>query len=62
VRQGRGELALGFLDFFHQRGDYFEQVAHDAVVGDLEDGSVGILVDGDDGFCAFDANQVLDGA
>ena len=34
----------------------------DAVVGDLEDRRVGVLVDGDDGARALHADEVLDGA
>src|SRR5271170_451975 len=57
-----GILALGFLDFFNKCWNYFEQVTYDSVIGYLEDGRVGILVDGDDGFGAFHAHQMLDGA
>ena len=40
----------------------FEQIGDEAVVGDLEDGSVGVLVDGDDDLAILHAGQVLDGA
>src|ERR1041385_306514 len=43
-------------------GNDFEQVADDAVLGDLEDRRVGVLVDGDDGLTALHADQMLDGA
>src|SRR5437763_9656378 len=39
-----------------------EQVADDAVVGDLEDRRVGILVDGDDRARALHADEMLDRA
>src|SRR3989441_12466048 len=38
------------------------EVADDGVVGDFEDGSVLVFVDGDDGARAFHAHDVLDGA
>src|SRR5713101_9156417 len=57
--------ALSGLDFFQSFGEGghdFEDIADDAVVGNFEDGSVGILVDGDDGAGAFHADDVLDRA
>src|SRR3954451_1690782 len=36
------------VQFRDHRGDHFEQVTGDAVIGDLEDGRLGILVDRDD--------------
>ena len=39
---------LGSLDSLDQHGSDLEQVAADAVVSDLEDGSGVVLVDGDD--------------
>src|SRR5882724_12957387 len=51
-----------FFQGFGERGHDFEDVADYAVVGDFEDGSVGIFVDGDDGAGAFHANNVLNGA
>ena len=44
------------------RRNDLEQVADDAVVGDLENRRVGILVDRDDRVRALHADQVLDGA
>jgi hypothetical protein len=57
-----GGLALGFLHGFGEGGDDFKEVADDAVVGDIEDGRVGILIDGDDRLRALHADQVLNGA
>ena len=39
---------LGSLDGLDQHGSDLEQVAADAIVSDLEDGSGVVLVDGDD--------------
>ena len=47
---------------FHDAGDDFEEVAHDTVRGDVENGSFRVLVDGDDALGAFHAGNVLDGA
>ena len=49
-------------DFFEELGDDGEQVADDAVVGDLEDGGLGVLVDRDDGLGGLHAGPVLDRA
>ena len=37
------------LQGFNQRRYDLKQIAHDAIIGDFEDGRFGILVDGDDG-------------
>ncbi len=37
------------LEARHHRRNRREEVCHEAVVGHLEDGSLGVLVDGDDG-------------
>jgi hypothetical protein len=42
-------------------GQHLEQVAHHPVVGHLEDGRVGIFVDGDDGPRALHSGHVLNG-
>src|SRR5262245_56400927 len=39
-----------------------KKIAYEAVVGDLEDRRVGILVDGDDHLGIFHAGEMLDGA
>ena len=39
-----------------------EQVAHEAVVGDLEDRRLGVLVDRDDHLAVLHAGEVLDRA
>ena len=54
-------LSLRLQRLDHRRHD-LEQVADDAVVGDLEDWRVGILVDGDDRVRALHADQMLDRA
>src|SRR5258706_2745232 len=46
----------------YDRRDDLEEIPDDAVVGDLEDRRVGILVDRDDGVRAFHADQMLNGA
>lgn len=38
-----GQLSLGGLDLFGQLGNGGEQVGHESVVGDLENGCIGIL-------------------
>src|SRR2546430_14823879 len=53
---------LGFFQSFGQGGHDFEDVADDAVIGDFEDGRVGIFVDGDDGARALHADNMLNGA
>src|SRR2546425_5246526 len=59
-------LALRFiqqsLEFLGQRRDHLEEVGHDAVIGDLEDRRLRVLVDGDDDLRGAHAGQVLDGA
>src|SRR5262245_28781386 len=50
------------LCFSRQRRHYLEQVADDAVIGDLEDRRFGVFVDGHDGARAFHADDVLDRA
>src|SRR3954454_20373591 len=50
------------VEFRDQRGDHFEQVPRDAVVGDLEDRRFRVLVDRDDGPRAFHPDQMLDRA
>ncbi|EAU69294.1 hypothetical protein STIAU_7966 [Stigmatella aurantiaca DW4/3-1] len=44
-----------------QLGQHLEEVRHEAVIGHLEDGGLGVLVDGHDGLRALHARQVLDG-
>ena len=45
--------SLFLFEGFGKGGDHLEEVADDAVVGDLEDGGVGVLVDGDDGLASL---------
>lgn len=47
-RDPAGSAATARADLLGQPGDHLEQVPHDAVVRDLEDGRVRILVDRDD--------------
>src|SRR5207249_9894957 len=54
--------AFEFLQLFCQGGHDFEDVADHAVVGNFEDGSVRILVDGDAGAGALHADDVLNRA
>ena len=63
-RQSPGNFALllcGF-DGLGEGGDYFEEVADDAVVGYFKDGGVGVFVDGYDALGTLHADEVLDGA
>src|SRR5688572_5506116 len=46
---------------FRELGQDLEDVTHDAVVGDLEDGRVGVLVDAHDHLGRRHPGQVLDG-
>lgn len=56
------------LVFFHfpnplgERGNYVEKIANDSVVGDIEDGRVGVLIHGDNATGVLDAYDVLDSA
>src|SRR5712691_8063675 len=50
------------FEFLLQEGRDFEEVAYDAVVGDLEDRRFRILVDGADHFRRPHAREMLDGA
>src|SRR6266481_4385961 len=54
--------ALGFFQGFGEGGHDFEDVADDAVIGDLENGGVRIFVDRHDGACVLHADDVLDRA
>src|SRR6185295_5585556 len=47
------------LERGRQRRDYLKQVADDAVVGDFENGRIGILVDCDDRVRSIHADQML---
>src|SRR5262245_17806716 len=58
----RRRLGLGGVDALHQLGDGGEQIGHEAVVGDLEDGRVAVLVDGDDDLGSLHPGEVLDRA
>lgn len=50
------------LYFFGKHGDGLEQVANNAVIGDVEDRSFGIFVDGDNCLGVLHANQMLNRA
>src|SRR6266705_7204181 len=53
---------LGLLELLGEGGHDIEDIADDGVVGDFEDGSVLVFVDGDDGARAFHAHDMLNGA
>jgi hypothetical protein len=53
-------LACPLRDLSHQLGDDFEQVAHDAVVGNLEDRRLRVFADRDDRLGGPHARPVLD--
>src|SRR5262249_6870189 len=57
-----GLLFQQLLELVGERGHHLEQVRHDAVVGDLEDRRLRILVDRDDDLRRPHAGQVLDRA
>src|SRR5258706_4802019 len=48
-------------DFFRQLGHDLEKIAHQTVIGNLEDRRLRILVDRDDHLAVLHARQVLDG-
>lgn len=55
-------LSLSSLEFFSKLRDDLKQVVHDAVVSDLEYGSLGVLIDGDNYLRVLHASEVLYGA
>src|SRR5215831_3633201 len=55
-----GHLMSHFFGFGGQRRHDLEQIADDAVIGDLEDRSLGVFVDLHDGARAFHSDDVLD--
>src|SRR5258708_11063940 len=59
-RQPRSTLEL--LDLLNKDRQDFEQVADDAIVGNVESGSFGIVVDGHDGLRVLHPHQVLNRA
>ena len=50
---------LGFLDFGDEFGHGVKNVLRKAIIGDREDGCVGILVDGNDDLAVLHAGKVL---
>ena len=44
------------------RGNDFEEIADNSVVGDFKDRRIGILVNGNDALRSFHAHQVLNGS
>ena len=56
------QLALHGGEALGEHGDNLVEVAHDAEVGDAEDGGELVFVDGDDEFALLHACEVLDGA
>jgi len=59
-RVSRSLSSLCCLDLLDQFGHDLEQVAHDAVVGNTEDGCALILVDSDDALGVLHTSGVLD--
>src|SRR5262245_26551457 len=55
-------LPRHLLRLSRQRRHYLEQVTDNAVIGDFEDRSFGVFIDGHDGARAFHPDNVLDGA
>src|SRR5712691_10642162 len=55
-------LLQEFLELGGQERRHLEEIPHDAVVGDLEDGGLGVLVDRADHLRGAHPRQVLDGA
>src|SRR3972149_2618350 len=55
-------LLLLLFQGLGEGGDEVENIADDAIIGYLEDGGVGILVDGHDGAGTLHSHDVLDGA
>ena len=53
-------LSFCFFNFLDHHRNGFEEVADDAVVGDVEDRSFGVFVDGDDRAGVLHADDVLD--
>ena len=61
-RVSRSLSSLCCLDLLDQLGHDLEQIAHDAVVGNTEDGCALILVDSDDALGVLHTSGVLDSA
>ena len=57
----RGALVLNLLQFFRNFGNRFEQIRYQAVVGHLEDRSLGVLVDCDNYLGILHAGEMLNG-
>src|SRR3984885_9152698 len=57
-----GDLGFRFLDLFSERRDHVEEVAHNTIIGDLEDGGLYVFINRNNGACALHANDMLDGA
>src|SRR5258706_11841017 len=63
IRMGRySRMDVELSERLGERGHDLEQIAHQAVVGDLEDGRIGVLVDGDDAAGRRHPRQMLDRA
>src|SRR5688572_15958091 len=62
VRSRSRLLLQELLKFRRERGHHLEEIAHDAVVGDLENGRLRVLVDRHDDLRRAHAREVLDGA
>ena len=62
LRNRRSQSSLCCLDLLDQLRHDLEQIAHDAVVGNTEDGCALILVDSDDALGVLHTSGVLDSA
>src|SRR4051812_49783948 len=62
MRSGGSVSLLRLAHRARERGNDLEHVPHDAVVGDLEDRRLLVLVDGDDRLRGAHPGEVLDGA
>ena len=60
LRNRRSQSSLCCLDLLDQLRHDLEQIAHDAVVSNAEDGSTLVLVDGDDALRILHTGGVLD--
>src|ERR671924_499417 len=56
------DFVVSLLEFFDDGRNHLEEVAHDAVVGDLEDRRFLVLVDRDDDAAVVHAREVLNRA
>ena len=58
----RRRSPLQFFDFFGEDRDRFEQIANNAVISNVEDGSFRIFINSNDGLRVLHADEMLYGA